>query len=396
MEARMSRRLWLALAGLAALVLFILVGSTAAAWMSFRSGEAATVSQSEIIDSSLWTTAKNIDIAGTVNGDLFCAGETVNISGTIKGDVICAAKSINISGTVEGSLRLAALTVDFSGTSAKSATVAGENINIQKSGSIGIDASLFGTSTNISGKIGRDLAGAGSKLDISGQIGRDISSKSERINLLSGASVAGNIDYTSKRSLIQAEGVQIGGKITQRQPKASNNRPASLLWFGSFAIPLLLMLLITSMAVFALFPRFVLAVTDQGRRRPFASLGIGILASMVMPIFIFLLAITIIGIPLAILLLLVWLLINLTSGIFSAFWLGRTIWRHYNNVLLVGLAGSLLLLLLYVIPVIGLITLVLAVWFGQGMTLLELYSRYRRPDYKITQPKAARKQVKGS
>lgn len=392
----MSRRFWLALASLTVLVLFILAGSTAGAWTSFRSGDSATITKSETVDGSLWSAAKNIDVAGTVNGDLFCMAETVYISGVVKGDIICAAKTINISGTVDGNLRLAALTVNFSGTSAKSATMAGENINIEKQGSIGMDVSLIGTTANISGKIGRDLAVSGSGLNISGQIGRDISSRSERINLLSGASVAGSINYTSKQSLIQAEGVQVGGKITHNQPKASNNRPASLLWFGSFAIPLLLMLLVTSMAVFALFPRIVLAVADQGRRRPFASLGIGILASMVMPIFIFLLAITIIGIPLAIFLLLAWLLINLSSGIFSAFWLGRTIWRHYNNVLLVGLAGSLLLLLLYVIPVIGLITLVLAVWFGQGMTLLELYSRYRRPDYKITQPKAARKQVKGS
>lgn len=381
----MSRRFWLALASLAALILFILVGSTAAAWTSFRSGEAATVSQSETIDGSLWTAAKNIDVAGTVNGDFFCVGETVNVSGTIKGDVICAAKSINISGTVEGDLRLAALTVNFSGASAKSVTMAGENINIQKQGSIGTDASLFGTNTNISGKIGRDLAGAGSKLNISGQIGRDVSSQAGQISLLSGATVAGSIDYTSNKTISRAADAQVSGKITQHQPKADSNRPASLLFFGSFAIPLLLMMLVTSMAVYALFPRFTLAVTDQGKRRPFASLALGILASMVMPVFIFILAITIVGIPLAIFLLLVWLLINLSSGIFSAFWVGRSIWRHYNHVLLVGLAGSLLLLLLYLLPVVGLITLILAVWLGQGMILLELYSRFSRPDYKIKQ-----------
>lgn len=391
METKKSRQVWLAVAAVAVLVLLIIGGSKALALTSFKSGDSATVTKNETVDGSLWSAAKNVDISGTVNGDLFCIGESVYISGTISGDVICAGKTINISGTIGGNLRLAAQTVNFSGSSGRSATMAGETLNIERQGSIGNDASLGATSVNVLGKIGRDLAATGTSLNISGQVGRDISSNAARINLLQGASVAGRIDYTSSNKISMAGGTQVGGQITQRQPKAGKSRPASLLFFGGFAVPILIMLLVTAMSVFALFPRLVASVTNQGKKRPWASLAVGILSSMAVPIIIFMLAITVVAIPLAILALLAWLLVNLSSGIFSAFWLGRIIWRHYNNVLLIGLAGSLLLLLLYLIPVVGLITLILAVWFGQGMILLELYSRFRRPDYKLNQPPAAKR-----
>jgi hypothetical protein len=143
------------------------------------------------------------------------------------------------------------------------------------------------------------------------------------------------------------------------------------------------MLLITALVVTALVPRVLNRVSQQGMKRPGMSLLVGFGANIAVPIIIFLLLVTIVGIPVAILLLLAWLLINLSSGIFSAYWLGRRVWKTQHNAFLIMLTGSMILILLYFIPIISIFALVLATWLGEGMLLLELKNRLPRPDYRV-------------
>jgi hypothetical protein len=380
----MKLRAWVALSAAAVFLLLIFVGSNASAWTEFRSGNRGTVASGETIDGTLWVGAKTVDIAGTVNGDVFCGAQTVNISGTVKGDVICGAQTINISGGVEGSVRLGAQTINLTGIIGRNATAGAQTITTDSKSRIGGDASFGTTDLHLNGTIGRDLAAGGDRVNIGGEVGRDIKSGANKITLSGSAKVGGGIEYTSKDKINIASGAEVAGKVTQNIPKDKDPTfPTVFIFQGVTAVIAALFLLISALIVTALLPQMAHSVSSQGIKRPWWVLLTGFVASFVVPILFILLLITIIGIPLAILLILSWLLIAVSSGLFTAYWLGRMVWRGQTNVLFRVLVGTAILLLLFMVPYLGFFAMLATFWIGAGMVLLELKDRIPRPKYTL-------------
>jgi cytoskeletal protein CcmA (bactofilin family) len=384
-EAAMGKRAWLALAGtVSAFLLFIVAAQQALAFTQFRSGSSITIASGETVNSSLWAGATNLDISGTVNGDVLCGAQTVNISGSVTGDVVCGAQTITISGTVGGSVRLGAQTVNISGNIGRNTTIGAQTINIGSKAQIAGDAAVAANNVNLNGKLGRDLSAAASNLNIAGEVGRDITGKVSYITLASGAKVGGSIDYTSEDKIAIGNGATVGGQVTQHQPKQEHKSFLSLLFFsGAAAIFLAIALIVSALIITALLPQFVHGVSTYGIRRPWWALLIGFLASIIVPVVFILLLITFVGIPLALLLLLSWLLIGLLSGLFASYYLGRLILRNQRNPLLIILAGSVVLVILYFIPFVNILALVLATWLGEGMLLLWLKDHRPSPKYRL-------------
>jgi hypothetical protein len=249
---------------------------------------------------------------------------------------------------------------------------------------VGIDASLAASDMNLNGTINRDLAVAGAGVTISGNVGRDVRAAVDRLNLTSAAKVGGEIEYTSKNTVNIDEGADVAGQVTQNVPKEKRGALVSLFIFsGTLALIAALILLITAFVVTALFPQLVHQVSLQAMRRPWWVLLTGFIASIVAPIVGILLMITIIGIPLALLLLLIWILIAGTSGLFSAYYLGRRLWTRQDNPLFRVLLGGFVLLVLFLIPILGFLVMLAAFWMGTGMVLLELKDRYPKPAYHL-------------
>jgi hypothetical protein len=105
---------------------------------------------------------------------------------------------------------------------------------------------------------------------------------------------------------------------------------------------------------------------------------VGFLASWSIPLVLIILGFTFIGIPLMILIGLIWLVIIMLSGPFTAYYIGRLLMPN-RSALLTMFIGSVVLLALYFIPFVGFIALVAAYWLGTGMILLELLRRRQQP-----------------
>ena len=380
----MNKKSWLVLGAVAAFLLIIFAGAKASAWTEFKGGESATVPAGETVDGTLWAGARTIDIAGTVDGDVFCGAQTVNISGVVKGDVICGAQTINISGTVDGDIRVGAQTVNLTGSVAGNATIGAQTITTDSKATIGGDASFGATDIFHNGKIGRDLAAGSSNLTIIGEVGRDVKAGVNKITLTNGAKVGGSVEYTSNNAINMAEGAEVAGEVVQQTPPEKKITIPQLFVFGGImALFAAWLLLVTALILTALMPQFVHRVSNQGINRPWWVLLTGFGASIVVPILAVLLLITVIGLPLGILLMLTWLLITLSSGLFTAYFVGRVIWRSQQNVLLRVLLGSLVLLILFMIPYVGFLFMLVVFWIGAGMLLLDLKDRYQKPKYSL-------------
>jgi hypothetical protein len=85
---------------------------------------------------------------------------------------------------------------------------------------------------------------------------------------------------------------------------------------------------------------------------------------------------TVIGIPLALLFGLIWLVIVLLSGVFAAYLLGELILRGRTNPIWTMLLGAAILILLSFVPFLDILVSLLSLWFGLG-TILQQVPRLR-------------------
>jgi hypothetical protein len=120
----------------------------------FESGD-YTLNQSQIIEENLYIQGDTIDISGVIDGDLLAAGDSIDISGTVTGDIYLAGSTINITGNIYGSTYMAGQNIDMSGSVARSVFLASMFSDV--SGSIGKDLTAFATNSTVSGKVTEDI-----------------------------------------------------------------------------------------------------------------------------------------------------------------------------------------------------------------------------------------------
>jgi hypothetical protein len=355
---------------------------------SFRSGTNVTVAQGQRVDNSLFVAGRTVDINGEVFGDVFCAGQTVTVSGKVHGDVICAGQTVNITGIIDGDVRLAGQTVAVGAEISGNATIAGQTFNLESTGKIDGDVTVGSTDATLNGPVGRDLATGGGNVIIANEIGRDIKGTVNNLRLSSGAVVKGNIEFTSSNDIDRATGATVGGKITRNEPTKDDSTTSGAV-FGFTAgwfIYWFFAMLLTAIAIALLFPRMLQVVSDKGMPRPWKALLVGFLTSILLPVVGIVLMITVIGIPLALILLLMWIVVVLLSGPVFGYYLGRLILRESKNPLVIMLLGASVLIVLYFIPIIGFIAFLAALWIGAGMLLLEAFKRTPKPVYDTAKP----------
>lgn len=352
---------------------------------SFRTGENVTVGQGQKIEDTLFASGRTIDIASEVDGDIFCAAQTVNISGTVNGDVICAGQTINITGRVNGDVRLAGQTVSLSSVVSGNATIAGQTFTLSSSGRVNGDVTVGSTDSTLNGIIGRDLAAGAENVEVAGLVGRNIKGNVDNLTLTNRARVGGSIEYTSNNDVSRAAGAEVRGTITRTDaPEPSDSKSGAIFGFSlGWFIYLLLAMLVIAMAFALLFPGFIHRSSSRALASPVKTPLVGLAATILVPVILIVLSITIVGLPLAFILALLWLVTLILSGPLFGYFIGRLALRGSDKPLLIMLAGSSILLVLYFIPIIGAIALLAAIWFGVGMVVLEILDRSERPVYKV-------------
>ena len=372
------KRILLAITGLALAVSFISISAVRA--VDMRSGDSIAVGSGEQIDSSLYIAGSTVTVAGTVDGDVFCAGQNINISGTVRGDVICGGQVVRIDGTVEGDVRIAGQTVLVGGMIEGSLTAAGQTVDLSSQARVGRDASLFGEALTMSGQVGRDIVGGGNSMVMSGVAGRNIKAAGDHLTLESTAKIGGNVIYTSRNQPDAKPGASISGSVERHDPPQEHTEPQDPFsrylagpLFGFSA------LLLVGLAGLLVAPGVLEANSAALRRRPLASLGLGLLGLFAIPVIAIMLFFTIIGALLGFVLLLTWMLALFGAFIVASYCTGQLLveklgWTRWRRVLTLAL-GLIVLIVLSALPYIGGMVIFLAIAWGMGAKIIWLHSR---------------------
>ncbi|MFB6266777.1 MAG: polymer-forming cytoskeletal protein [Halodesulfurarchaeum sp.] len=296
--------------------------------------------------------AGTILIRGTVTGDVSAAAGNVVIaeSGHVRGSVNVATGSLRIDGTVDGSVSAGAGTV------------------------------VLGPSGTVRGDFD---VGAGSVV-LAGTIRGDAAVGGETIELLPTALIEGNLRYDG--SLAQREGSTVRGSLVQDEDLGQFVSPFSWVppalrfpaWidsvYGLFAN------LVLGGLLLLVFPTFSTRVADSVTEEPVRAGGVGLLALVGTPILLVFVAITVIGIPIALFGLLVYVLAIWIGAVYGEFAVGRRLLAAASdeeNRWLALLVGLLAFAVVGFIPIVGGLAVFFALLVGLGATSMGIVRAYR-------------------
>ncbi len=355
------------------LILFLMLTANSFA-ITAKGANSVYVSKDEIIEGDLFAGAGTITIDGIVTGDLFFGGNTIIINGEVRGDIIGGGNSFILNGIAGDDIRVWCASVTINGKINKSLTAMGSNIALTSNAIVGRDALIGGGTITINGKILGESKVNAETIEISGEITKTALTGKEII-LHPSTRIYGNLEYRAKK-FEKKEGVFIEGKVKKLPFKKKKSKWLS--WkFYAFKLLFMIGAIIIGIALIKLFPKLTRTTSEQIRHY-WKSLGIGFLVLICFPIAAGIAAITVIGIPLAVILLFFYFLFLYIGKIFVSLVIGEEILKSRGSASLWALiVGMVIFTVFFNIPYAGGIIKLITVILGLGALSVGVYKVIR-------------------
>jgi cytoskeletal protein CcmA (bactofilin family) len=304
----------------------------------------------------------------TIDGDLDAVGATVFVEGTVTGDVEAVAGTVVVApdGVVGGNLSATAGSVTVEGRVGGSAGVAAGALVVREGATVDGDLEVQAGTVRLGGRVAGDVRAAAEGVVVTdtGVVDGDLTYAAETFE--NDGRVAGTVSRT--------DDVEFVGPLAAAEPTATVPRlPA---WVGTvytFVAHLLL-----GAILLVAFPGTSADVTRTALDRVAASGGAGLLALLGGPLLLVLLAVTVVGIPLAVLGAVLLALLAWCGLVYGALTLGT--WgvslADSGSRWVALLAGLVVVALSRLVPGGGLLRVALTV-LGVGALALVLRTRWR-------------------
>ena len=323
-----------------------------------RHSEIVTVRANETVDDTLLASGNIVRVDGVVNGDLLAFGGTVEVRGTVKGDLVSFAKRIVVTGTVEGNIYNASNSLELDGQLSHSIYALVQSLRVGDRGHVGEGLVAGAGDVSLEGEVTRSVTMFAGNADVSGSVGRELTMAGDNLTLTNTARIGGNLSARvhELKNVHIADGATITGTrdIQQRVRESHFTRPR-----------------------FYFFQASTHAVGSGWR-----SLGLGFAVLAGVPLAMIVTAITLVGLPASLMLLMVYLAAIYLAKIWVGAFLGQMLLKPTgvtkSDWLLGLLVGLLILTVVGYIPYLGGLVHFGVVCLGLGAFAWQLY-RVSRP-----------------
>ncbi|HET7417434.1 MAG TPA: polymer-forming cytoskeletal protein [Solirubrobacterales bacterium] len=200
---------------------------------------------------------------------------------------------------------------------------------------------------------------------VSGRIDGDLVMASGTARLLPSAYVSGDVNYGGERPVVAGAAVVRGDVSEEDWPNSLDFVPlvgAFVFWLAVTISAALLGVLLLLIA-----PRAADAISARSRERIGPLIAIGIAITICLPVAAVIAAVTLVGLPLAIGILLALLPLGAVAYVASAWALGRRIVEAPRGRIAAFLAGLAILRALALVPILGGLVGLAAIVFGFGL-----------------------------
>jgi hypothetical protein len=342
---------------------FAIVGLVAA--LPFLVGSVAVSDQvivTDVAPEDLYAVANAVIVEGTVQGDLFVIAGSLTITGTVEGDVTgLVGGTVRIPGRVDGSVRLAAVRLEVPGSVGDDvAAVAGD---FSTSGTVGRDVIVFGGGADVGGTIGRDVRAQTYRMTVDGSVGRDVEVRVDRISFGSAARVAGSVLYRASRDAVVDPEAVLGDLV--RTPVLSPVLAQAVA--RVFSILSVLGLIVAGIIGQWLFRSTSQRAFDLAGERPGRSALVGLGVLLLPPVLVLPLFLTLVGIPIALVILLAWIVALFLGPLPAVTRLGALLTRGRGGAALAVVVGVVVWRgVIWLLPVIAAVVYLSALIVGLG------------------------------
>ena len=314
-----------------------------------------------VVNDNLLVTGGEAYINGQVHGDLIAAGGDIHVHGQVTGDFIAAGGTIHIHNDAH---------------IGRNVRLAGGNVVIE--GTIVQDLMIYAGDVQILGNVGGNAKVTAGNVLLNSTISGSAKLESENITLGSLAHIIGDFKYPTTSQPVLNTGSKVDGATTLLPPAEATVSPyqQSAFWLelavhtiGYWLIALLLL---------SLFPRIIQKQAVSLPQYFWKNIGMGLVSIIVGLIASAIVGITIIGLPLAVLLLLSTFILMYLGQIPFAFYLtqklsGVVFDKEHNRILIAGylFISIVLISLIATIPLIGGLFKIIITLTGIGTVVRE-------------------------
>lgn len=342
--------------------------------------EEYSLGKNEIISGNLYVGSGNIIVSGTVQGDFVAGGGNILIDGRVVEDITVAGGSVNILGEVGDDIRAVGGQVVINENVGGDILVAGGNINILSGAAIKGDVIVAGGQIIINGVVNGDIKAAGGKIEINGTVlGNVQAGVLNKLTIGKGAVINGNVSYDSPLKADIENGATIRGDVvfnkTQNPSFVFDIRDAkrtALAFVGFLTLLKFLAVLGAGIIIVLVFKNKSRALVENSLSYFWQGLLRGLVVSIVAPVVILLLFISVIGLLFGVLGILILASFLILAKIFAGIILGGWIYKVFSKAKNIkvswdsALIGIILLQFIGYIPIAGWIISLLFLLVGFG------------------------------
>ena len=316
-----------------------------------------------------------------VGGDFFGMAGTIDLAASVRGDAVLAGGDVRVRDTVGRDLYAGGGNVWVDGAIAGSAHLAGGNVEVSRDGRIGGNLSIAGGSIEIRGPVDGNVDAAGGDIVIDSAIAGDVRFAGGGIELGPNARIGGRLVHRGPDNVRRDPAAQVAGGIERgkaRKIRSSRDTGQGLAgWFWTLGLVAL------AGVIAGAFPVGSRRLGEGLRGEPALAFAFGFVALVCVPIAAVILMVTIIGIPLALAVLLLYFLMLIVGYAAIAVVIGDTALARLRSQdaarigWRVGAAMAAMLALAIVgrIPFVGSLIVFAALLAGVGAVVLAIRSR---------------------
>jgi len=324
------------------------------------------------------------------------------------------AEAVSNAPTAAGTNEAATDQENEHGGSPQPIVMFGQNVEL-KAGDSAEVVVVIGGSAKIHGKVQQAVVTIGGSSEVDGEVGEAVVAVLGNVHLKPGAKI--NEDAVAVMGTltvdpgvkIGGDAVSVGGKLNVADgakvhgQKVNVGLPIPFLnggdWLGKWLQYCVLefrplapqvgfvwiiagVFFLFYLFIAAIFPRPVQACVDNLNQRPATTFLMGLLTKLLVPLVVVILAITVIGLIVVPFLMAALFFAAVVGKVAVLEWLGLKLGRHFGKrferPLMAFLIGTILLTLLYMVPILGLLTYTIFSIWGLGCAVTATFSRTRR------------------
>lgn len=366
------------------LILPILLPAASPAY-EFVSTNTFSLPAGTVIQEPTFVAATSASVQGVVSDDFFIAANDLRIEGECANDLWAAASTIELNGSVRDHVRAMGHMITVRGWISNSLAAAASSIQLTETSVVSGGANLVAEGVVLSGSIAGRTRIAAERVTLSGTFGDSVRIIANDIVILPGTVIRGNLVYTSPDPLVLDSKVTLDGELLRQEAQgtAGESAPGTAPGFldvlasqGYFFGASFL----AGATLFAVFPGLVGRAARNLRYSGLKCSFAGLLGLFLLPTFAMFCFVTLLGIPLALLIMTFYASVLYLAKAVVALAVGAAILRIQGELGLGQAIGALVvgLAILYgigFIPVFGAVVWTATTLIGMGALLTAMLRR---------------------